>query len=75
MRRDTRSMQNIRRMCICSMLDPDAVLHKSTLVMQVYRDVYQKNNIAIQGFEKTELPDSFFDLAIGNVPLKNLISC
>ena len=44
MRRDTRSMQNIRRMCICSMLDPDAVLHKSTLVMQVYRDVIWMTN-------------------------------
>lgn len=28
----------------------------------------KKNNIAIQGFEETNLPDSFFDVAIGNVP-------
>ena len=38
------------------------------LTGRIARQLYQKNNIAIQGFEKTELPDSFFDLAIGNVP-------
>ena len=35
---------------------------------RIARQLYQKNSIAIQGFEDTELPDSFFDLAIGNVP-------
>jgi hypothetical protein len=35
---------------------------------RIARQLYQKNNIAVQGFEATELPDSFFDLAIGNVP-------
>ena len=35
---------------------------------KIARQLYQKNSIAIQGFENTELPDSFFDLAIGNVP-------
>jgi N12 class adenine-specific DNA methylase len=30
--------------------------------------LYQKSSIAVQGFEKTDLPDSFFDCAIGNVP-------
>ena len=30
--------------------------------------LYQKSSIAVQGFEKTNLPDSFFDVAIGNVP-------
>lgn len=35
---------------------------------RVARQLYQKNSIAIEGFEKTNLPDSFFDLAIGNVP-------
>jgi hypothetical protein len=39
-----------------------------SLTGRIARQLYQKNNIAIQGFEKTELPDSFFDLAIGNVP-------
>ena len=35
---------------------------------RIARQLYQKSNIAVQGFEATELPDSFFDLAIGNVP-------
>ncbi|MDR1558995.1 MAG: DEAD/DEAH box helicase family protein [Clostridiales bacterium] len=39
-----------------------------SLTGRIARQLYQKNNIAIQGFEKTELPDSFFDLAVGNVP-------
>lgn len=30
--------------------------------------LYQKSAIAVQGFEETDLPDSFFDVAIGNVP-------
>lgn len=30
--------------------------------------LYQKSAIAIQGFETAELPDSFFDAAVGNVP-------
>ena len=38
---------------------------------RIARQLYQKNSIAIQGFETTELPDSFFDLAIGNVPFGN----
>jgi N12 class adenine-specific DNA methylase/adenine-specific DNA methylase len=39
-----------------------------SLTGRIARQLYQKTGIAIQGFEKTELPDSFFDLAIGNVP-------
>ena len=35
---------------------------------RISRELYQKSSIAIEGFEKTELPDSFFDVAIGNVP-------
>ena len=35
---------------------------------RIAQQLYQNSNIAIQGFEATELPDSFFDLAIGNVP-------
>ena len=30
--------------------------------------LYQKNTIAIQGYEKTNIPDNFFDIAVGNVP-------
>ena len=35
---------------------------------RIAQQLYQKNSIAIQGYENTALPDSFFDLAIGNVP-------
>lgn len=35
---------------------------------RIAKQLYQKANIAVQGYEKTELPDSFFDVAIGNVP-------
>ena len=35
---------------------------------RIARQLYQTSSIAVQGFEKTELPDSFFDVAIGNVP-------
>jgi N12 class adenine-specific DNA methylase/adenine-specific DNA methylase len=35
---------------------------------RIAQQLYQKNSITIQGYEKTALPDSFFDLAIGNVP-------
>ena len=35
---------------------------------KIARQLYQTANIAIEGFEETSLPDSFFDLAIGNVP-------
>jgi N12 class adenine-specific DNA methylase len=38
---------------------------------RIAQQLYQKNSIAIQGFERTALPDSFFDLAIGNVPFGN----
>ena len=35
---------------------------------RIARQLYQKSSIAVQGFEQTDLPDSFFDAAIGNVP-------
>ncbi len=35
---------------------------------RIAQQLYQKNSIAVQGLEKTDLPDSFFDVAIGNVP-------
>ena len=34
----------------------------------IARQLYQKSSIAIKGFEDVEYPDSFFDVAIGNVP-------
>ena len=38
---------------------------------RIAQQLYQNASIAVQGFEKTELPDSFFDVAIGNVPFGN----
>lgn len=35
---------------------------------RIAQQLYQKNSIAVQGLESTNLPDSFFDAAIGNVP-------
>ena len=35
---------------------------------QIAKQLYQKNRIAVQGFEETRYPDSFFDCVIGNVP-------
>ena len=35
---------------------------------RIARQLYQKNSVTIQGYENSELPDSFFDVAIGNVP-------
>jgi N12 class adenine-specific DNA methylase len=35
---------------------------------RIAKQLYQQANIAVQGFEDTSLPDTFFDLAIGNVP-------
>ena len=32
------------------------------------KQLYQKANIAIEGFEKTNLPDDHFDVVLGNVP-------
>ena len=38
---------------------------------RIARQLYQKNTIAVKGYEEIELPDSFFDIAIGNVPFGN----
>lgn len=38
---------------------------------RIAKQLYPSANIVVTGFEKTELPDSFFDLAIGNVPFGN----
>ena len=39
-----------------------------TISGSIAQQLYQKHSIAVQGFEETELPDSFFDVAVGNVP-------
>ena len=35
---------------------------------RIAKQLYQNANIAVEGYEKSKLPDSFFDVAIGNVP-------
>ena len=35
---------------------------------RIAKQLYQNASIAVEGYEKTNLPDSFFDVAIGNVP-------
>ena len=35
---------------------------------RIAKQLYQNANIQVKGYEKTDLPDSFFDVAIGNVP-------
>ena len=39
-----------------------------SLTGRIARQLYQKANITVDGFENTEHPDDFFDLAVGNVP-------
>lgn len=34
----------------------------------IARQLYQKANIAVEGFEDTKLPDNHFDVVLGNVP-------
>ncbi|MFI3205620.1 MAG: SNF2-related protein [Clostridia bacterium] len=38
---------------------------------RIAQKLYPQANIDIKGFEKTEYPDNFFDVAIGNVPFGN----
>ena len=35
---------------------------------RIAQQLYQKSTIAVQGYEKTNIPDNFFDIAVGNVP-------
>ena len=39
-----------------------------SLTGRIAKQLYPKANIAIEGFEKTNLPDDHFDVVIGNVP-------
>lgn len=45
--------------------------HGSINVYQNGYVIYQKNKIAVQGFETMQFPDSFFDCVVGNVPFGN----
>ena len=54
---------------------PDAVqdskiygVELDTISAGIAQQLYQKTTIAAQGFEETNLPDSFFDGVVGNVP-------
>lgn len=38
------------------------------LTGKIAKQLYQKANISVQGFEETKLPDDHFDVVIGNVP-------
>jgi hypothetical protein len=35
---------------------------------RIAQQLYQNSSISVNGFEKVQMPDSFFDVAIGNVP-------
>lgn len=35
---------------------------------RIAQQLYQNSSIAVNGFEKVQMPDSFFDVSIGNVP-------
>ena len=35
---------------------------------RIAQQLYQKSTIAVQAYEKTNIPDNFFDIAVGNVP-------
>ena len=39
---------------------------------EIARQLYQKNTIAVKAYQDVELPDSFFDVAVGNVPFDDL---
>ena len=43
---------------------------KSLSLIHISKQLYQKANIAIEGFEKTNLPDDHFDVVLGNVPFE-----
>lgn len=42
-----------------------------TISAGIAQQLYQKSSIAAQGFEEVNVPDSFFDGVIGNVPFGN----
>ncbi|MBR3993763.1 MAG: hypothetical protein IKI97_00610, partial [Clostridia bacterium] len=39
-----------------------------SLTGRIAQQLYQKSGITVQGYEEAALPDSFFDVAVGNVP-------
>ena len=47
-------------------------IEKDSISGRIARQLYQKNTIAVKGYQDVELPDSFFDVAVGNVPFDDL---
>ena len=54
---------------------PDELKHSrlygieiDSITGRIAKQLYQNADIAIEGYEKSKLPDSFFDVAVGNVP-------
>lgn len=43
-----------------------------TISGEIARQLYQKNTIAVKAYQDVELPNSFFDVAVGNVPFDDL---
>lgn len=43
-------------------------IEKDSISGRIARQLYQKNTIAVKGFDDVELPDSFFDVAIRKCP-------
>ncbi|MGN0678922.1 MAG: YodL domain-containing protein, partial [Oscillospiraceae bacterium] len=42
-----------------------------SLTGRIAKQLYPQADIRVQGFEKTDFPDNFFDVAVGNVPFGN----
>lgn len=47
-------------------------VEKDSISGRIAQQLYQKSTIAISGYEKVDMPDSFFDVAIGNVPFGDI---
>lgn len=47
-------------------------VEKDEISGKIARQLYQKSSIAIKGFEEINFSDSFFDVAVGNVPFGDL---
>ena len=43
-----------------------------TITAGIAKQLYQQSNIAVQPYEETALPDSFFDVVVGNVPFGDI---
>ena len=44
------------------------VVELDSISGRIARQLYQKSTVAVQGYEDTNLPNSFFDVSVGNVP-------